>query len=71
MRLSISALGAVAPTLFLLGYNLLAFGSPWDMGYFHHATAQFARVHNRQNPLGLLMPDPALIGPLLCPTPTG
>jgi hypothetical protein len=59
------ALGAVAPTLFLLGYNLLAFGSPLDMGYFHHATAQFARVHNRQNPLGLRMPDPALIGPLL------
>ena len=53
------ALGAVVPTLFLLGYNLLAFGSPWDMGYFHHATAQFARVHNRQNPLGLRMPDPA------------
>ncbi|MGO9598528.1 MAG: hypothetical protein ACLP7Q_11115 [Isosphaeraceae bacterium] len=59
------ALGAAVPTLFLLGYNLLAFGSPWDMGYFHHATAQFARVHNRQNPLGLRMPDPALIGPLL------
>ncbi|MBV8487294.1 MAG: hypothetical protein JO161_03340, partial [Planctomycetaceae bacterium] len=33
------ALGAVAPALVLLGYNLLAFGSPWDMGYFHHATA--------------------------------
>jgi hypothetical protein len=53
------------PTLLLLGYNLLAFGSPWDMGYFHHATAIFARVHNRQNPLGLRPPDPTLIGPLL------
>src|SRR5208282_4485259 len=58
------AVGAVAPTLFLLGYNLLTFGSPWDMGYFHHATAQFARVHNRQNPLGLRMPDPTLLIPL-------
>ncbi len=47
------ALGAAVPTLVLLVYNMLAFGSPWDMGYFHHATAQFARVHNRQNPLGL------------------
>jgi hypothetical protein len=59
------ALGAVVPAILLLGYNLLAFGSPWDMGYFHHATAQFARVHNQQNPLGLRMPDLALVGPLL------
>ena len=35
------------------------------MGYFHHATAQFARVHNRQNPLGLEGPDPSKIVPLL------
>ena len=49
--------GAIVPTLVLLGYNLLAFGSPWDMGYFHHATAMFARVHNAENPLGLGAPD--------------
>ena len=30
--------------------TMLAFGSPWDMGYFHHATAQFARVHSRAEP---------------------
>ena len=44
---------------------LLAFGSPWEMGYFHHATAMFARVHSRANPLGLRSPDLALVGPLL------
>ena len=49
----------------LLGYNVLAFGSPWEMGYFHHATAIFARVHNARNPLGLRPPDLSLIGPLL------
>jgi hypothetical protein len=58
-------LGAIVPTLVLLLYNTLAFGSPFDMGYFHHATAEFARVHNRQNPLGLQLPDPRLIAPLL------
>jgi len=57
--------GAAVPALALLIYNLLAFGSPWDMGYFHHATAQFARVHSRQNPLGLRAPNLDLIGPLL------
>ena len=51
------AVGAIVPTLVLLGYNLLAFGSPWDMGYFHHATAMFAQVHNAGNPLGLGAPD--------------
>ena len=58
-------LGAAIPALALLVYNLLAFGSPWDMGYFHHATAQFARVHSRQNPLGLRAPNLHLIVPLL------
>ena len=56
-RLCEFAVGAIVPTLVLLGYNLLAFGSPWDMGYFHHATAQFAEVHNAGNPLGLGSPD--------------
>ena len=51
------AVGAVVPTLVLLGYNQLAFGSPWETGYFHHATRIFAEVHNPQNPLGLRSPD--------------
>ncbi len=59
------ALGAFVPTLLLLLYNMLAFGSPWDMGYFHHATAQFAKVHSKENPLGLRLPDWSLIAPLL------
>ncbi|QEH37640.1 hypothetical protein OJF2_62310 [Aquisphaera giovannonii] len=59
------AAGAAVPTLLLLGYNTLAFGSPWEMGYFHHATEEFARVHSRENPLGLRPPEVALIGPLL------
>ena len=44
------------PTLILLTYNQLAFGSPWDMGYFHLAN-QFADVHNPDNPTGLTIPD--------------
>ena len=48
------AVGAIVPTLALLGYNILAFGSPWDLGYFHHVT--FAYVHTRTNPLGLRDP---------------
>jgi hypothetical protein len=51
------AAGAAPPTLVLLGYNQLCFGSPWDMGYFHHATGIFAQVHSRANPLGLRAPD--------------
>jgi hypothetical protein len=50
-------IGAAVPTLILLGYNLFAFGSPWDMGYFHHATPRFAGVHTRGNPLGLRSPN--------------
>ena len=59
------AVGALVPTLVLLGYNVLAFGSPWDMGYFHHATKAFADVHSEQNPLGLVGPDLSKVGPLL------
>ena len=51
------AVGALPPALVLLGYDQLAFGSPWDMGYFHHATAMFAEVHSPRNPLGLRRPD--------------
>jgi hypothetical protein len=63
--IALFAVGAAIPTLVLLGYNLLAFGSPWDMGYFHHATAMFAKIHNQKNPLGLRAPDWGLAGPLL------
>jgi len=59
------AVGALIPTLILLIYNQLAFGSPWDMGYFHHATREFAQVHNRENPLGLRRPDWTKLIPLL------
>ncbi len=59
------AVGALVPSVILLGYNYLAYGSPWDMGYFHHATAIFARVHNTRNPLGLRYPDWSKAVPLL------
>jgi hypothetical protein len=55
--LALFGVGAIVPTLILLTYNQLAFGSPWDMGYFHHATQRFAAVHNADNPLGLKFPD--------------
>jgi hypothetical protein len=55
--LGLFAVGAAVPTLMLLAYNQLAFGSPWDMGYFHLVTDVFARVHNRDNPLGLKLPE--------------
>jgi hypothetical protein len=54
--LALFCVGAAIPTLILLGYNQLAFGSPWEMGYFHHATREFAEVHNEHNPLGLALP---------------
>ena len=57
------ALGAAIPTLAMLAYNQVAFGSPWDMGYFHHV--DFAHVHTRGNPLGLRPPDWGKLGPLL------
>ena len=65
--LLIFGVGAVIPTLILLGYNQLAFGSPWEMGYFHHATHEFAQVHNAANPLGLVLPESfrARLGSLL------
>ena len=49
----------------ILLYNQLAFGSPWEMGYFHHDTLPFAKVHNRDNPLGLQIPDRSKLVPLL------
>ncbi len=59
------AVGALIPTLILLFYNQAAFGSPWDMGYFHHATREFAQVHGPKHPLGLTKPDWNKLGPLL------
>ncbi|SIO67557.1 hypothetical protein SAMN05444166_8389 [Singulisphaera sp. GP187] len=64
-RLGEFAVGASLPTLVLLGYNFLAFGSPWDMGYFHHATDAFQKVHSAENPLGLRGIAGARIIPLL------
>jgi hypothetical protein len=57
--------GAAVPTLILLGYNQRAFGSPWEMGYFHHATKIFADVHSAENPLGLRRPDWSKAVPLV------
>ncbi len=54
--LLVFGVGAVIPTLILLGYNQLAFGSALQMGYFHHATREFAQVHNAGNRLGLVFP---------------
>jgi hypothetical protein len=63
--LALFALGAVPPVLVLLAYNALAFGSPWQLGYFHHATRDFYQVHNPANPLGLVRPDLHKLVPLL------
>ena len=51
------AIGAAVPTLILLLYNGLAFGSPFRMGYFYHAVERFSAVHSQTNPLGLRPPD--------------
>ncbi len=59
------AVSAALPTLLLLVYNQLAFGSPWEMGYFHLTTARFARVHGASNPLGLNRPNLDLLPKLL------
>jgi 4-amino-4-deoxy-L-arabinose transferase-like glycosyltransferase len=64
-RLFLFALGALIPSLLLLAYNQAAFHSPWDMGYFHHAYEEFARLHSRDNPLGLMRPDWGKVIPLL------
>lgn len=58
-------LGAVGPTLVLLAYNQIAFGSPLDMGYFHEDAQIFRDVHNVGNPLGLAAPDWSKAIPLL------
>ena len=58
-------LGALPSALVLFTYNFIAFGSPLDMGYFHHATQQFAKVHSAENPLGLNFPDYSRLAPLM------
>lgn len=55
--LALFAVGAIVPTLILLTYNQLAFGSPLDMGYFHEDMPGFRDVHSANNPLGLKVPD--------------
>ena len=60
---AVFALGAAFPTLGLLAYNQLAFGSPWDMGYFHEVN--FGYVHTPGNRVGLRTPDWGKLGPLL------
>lgn len=57
-------LGALPAAFVLLAYNFLAFGSPFEMGYFYHATKQFAEVHSADNPLGLGRPDLSKLRPL-------
>jgi hypothetical protein len=63
--LAIFFVGALLPAVLLLMYNQLAFGSPWDMGYFHEAIREFADVHNPDNPTGLQKPDWSKLVPLL------
>lgn len=63
--LGLFALGALAPLFVMLAYNQLAFGSPFDMGYFHHDNPEFAQVHGRGHPLGLTRPDWGKLAPLL------
>lgn len=57
--------GALPPTLLLLGYNSLAFGSPFDLAYRYHVVPRFRSVHNPANPLGLRGPDWSVLTPLL------
>ena len=57
--------GALVPAAILLGYNTLAFDSPFDLGYAHHSVPQFRDVHDPDHPLGLRPPDWGKVGPLL------
>lgn len=58
-------LGAIGPAAALLAYNATAFGSPFDMGYFHEDLPEFRRVHAEDNPLGLRGPNVAILPALL------
>ena len=59
------SLGAALPTALLLGYNALAFDSPWRMGYFFLVMDRFKEVHSSANPLGLNRPDGTKVAELL------
>jgi hypothetical protein len=59
------AAGAAVPSAALLAYNAAAFGSPWDMGYFHERLDVFSEVHSASNPLGLSRPNWSVALPLL------
>ena len=59
------ALGALGPVLLLLAYNVAAFGSPFEMGYFHEDLNEFRQVHSDDNPLGLGRVNLGLIPSLL------
>ncbi len=61
----VMVLGAFPAALILFAYDYVAFGSPIDMGYFYHATKQFAEVHSADNPLGLKSPDFSKLQPLI------
>jgi hypothetical protein len=63
--LSSFMMGASLPMLVVLIYNFVAFGSPWDMGYFHEDLKQFQQVHNAGNRLGLGRPNWGLLRALL------
>ena len=51
------AAGAAGPSLLLMGYNMMAFGSPFDIGYAHHDNPLFVPIHGEGNPLGIGRPD--------------
>ena len=59
------AAGAIGPVVVLIAYNVAAFGSPFDMGYFHEDLAMFQQVHAADNPLGLRGLDLARLPDLL------
>lgn len=59
------ALGALGPTLILLGYNTIAFGSPLNLGYAYHVIPRFRELHGQGNPLGLRLPRWELTASLL------
>lgn len=59
------AAGALIPTAAFLAYNMIAFGDPFDLGYFHLKTARYAKIHSHENPLGLVAPRIEIVRELL------
>ena len=59
------AAGALIPTAAFLAYNAIAFGDPFDLGYFHLKTARYAKIHSHENPLGLVAPRIEVVRELL------